>query len=60
MARELKMEMKEAGENDFQYIVTLNSDQVPREDFSVYIMSPFEHRIKVKAMDAIDKGYCQG
>ena len=56
MAKALELAMNEADENGFQYIVTLNSDQVPREDFSVDIMSQFEDGIQVIFTDARDDG----
>jgi len=56
VAKALELVMNEAGENGFQYIVTLNSDQAPRDDFSDNAMVQFENSIKIKFTDATDDG----
>ena len=56
VAKALELAIKESDENGFQYIVTLNSDQVPRNDFSEDAMAQFEDAIKVKFTDAMDDG----
>ncbi len=56
VAKALELAMSETDKNGFQYIVTLNSDQAPRDDFSDDAMAQFEDGIKIKFTDATDEG----
>ena len=51
IAKALELAIREAKDKGFQYIVTLNSDQVPFSDFSEELKEIFEKSIRIKFKD---------
>ncbi len=52
IAKALELAAKEAASTGFQYIVTLNSDQVPYNDFKEGFKDEFENAVVLKLTDA--------
>ena len=46
---------KESAEKKLQYIVALNLDQVPYDDFSENFRGEFDNAVKIKFTDATDE-----
>jgi len=56
IAKALELAAKESEEKGFQYIVTLNSDQIPFSDFPENSKESFEQSIRIKFTDDTDDG----
>jgi len=56
IAKALELAALKSAENKFQYIVALNSDQVPFDDFSDNFRSEFDDAVRIKFTDATDDG----
>ncbi len=56
IAKALELAARESAENKFQYIVALNSDQAPYDDFSDNFRSEFDNAVRIKFTDATDDG----
>jgi len=56
VARALELGAKVATETGFQYIVTLNSDQVPFGEFKEGFKKEFESAVVLKLTDATEDG----
>jgi uncharacterized protein YydD (DUF2326 family) len=60
VAKALELAYKKSHEHGFQYICTMNSDQVPYSRFSEGFVEKFEKAIKVKYSDDGDSGTLLG
>jgi len=56
IAKALQLAAEQSTENSFQYIVTLNSDQVPYSDFTEDFIKEFNSFVRVTLTDATDDG----
>ena len=56
IAKALELAARESAEKKFQYIVALNSDQAPYDDFSEHFRGEFDNAVKIKFTDATDDG----
>lgn len=56
IAKALELAAREAASTGFQYIVTLNSDQVPYGEFEEGFEEEFENAVVLKLTDATEDG----